>query len=50
MEDNREGWNPGTMTEAEGLLSEDPNIVINQKLRRFFDGKIVRKDLTKKIK
>lgn len=50
MEDNREGWNPGTMTEAEELLSEDPNIVINQKLRRFFDGKIVRKDLTKKIK
>ena len=28
----------------------DKNAVINQKLRQFFDGKIVRKDLTKKIK
>ena len=26
------------------------NAVIDQKLRQFFDGKIVRKDLTKKIK
>ena len=30
--------------------TDDKNAVINQKLRRFFDGKIVRKDLTKKIK
>lgn len=28
----------------------NPNIVINKKLRRYFDGKIVRKDLTKAIK
>ena len=28
----------------------DKNTVIDQKLRQFFDGKIVRKDLTKKIK
>ena len=28
----------------------DKNEVIDQKLRQFFDGKIVRKDLTKKIK
>lgn len=27
-----------------------PNTVLNNKLRRFFDGKIVRKDLTKSIK
>lgn len=29
---------------------ENPNLVINQKLRQYFDGKIVRKDLTKSIK
>ncbi|MGL4606031.1 MAG: protease Lon-related BREX system protein BrxL [Eubacteriaceae bacterium] len=29
---------------------ENPNHVINQKLRQYFDGKIVRKDLTKSIK
>lgn len=28
----------------------DQNLVIDQKLRQFFDGRIVRKDLTKKIK
>ena len=28
----------------------DKNAVLDQKLRQFFDGKIVRKDLTKKIK
>lgn len=32
------------------LEVEDANIVINRKLRETFDGKIVRKDLTKKIK
>lgn len=30
--------------------TDDKNAVIDQKLRQFFDGKIVRKDLTKKIK
>ena len=30
--------------------SDNPNTVINRKLRRYFDGKIVRKDLTKSIK
>ena len=29
---------------------DDPNEVINQKLRKHFDGRIVRKDLTKAIK
>lgn len=35
---------------AEYLPSDDVNAVINQKLREHFDGKIVRKDLTKSIK
>ena len=30
--------------------TDDKNLVINKKLREFFDGKIVRKDLTKSIK
>lgn len=29
---------------------EDANAEINRKLRQVFDGRIVRKDLTKKIK
>lgn len=29
---------------------DNPNAVINKKLRQYFDGKIVRKDLTKSIK
>lgn len=29
---------------------DNPNTVINKKLRQYFDGKIVRKDLTKSIK
>lgn len=29
---------------------DNPNAALNKKLRRFFDGKIVRKDLTKSIK
>ena len=29
---------------------DNPNAIINKKLRRYFDGKIVRKDLTKSIK
>ena len=29
---------------------DNPNTVINKKLRKYFDGKIVRKDLTKSIK
>ena len=32
------------------LISDDANAVINKKLREYFDGKIVRKDLTKSIK
>ena len=35
------GYIPGT---------EDPNEIIDRKLRKYFDGKIVRKDLTKAIK
>lgn len=30
--------------------TEDTNAVINGKLRQVFDGRIVRKDLTKKIR
>ncbi len=29
---------------------DNPNAALNKKLRQFFDGKIVRKDLTKSIK
>lgn len=32
------------------IEAEDKRTVIKQKLRQYFDGKIVRKDLTKKIK
>ncbi|MDO4472428.1 MAG: protease Lon-related BREX system protein BrxL [Bacillota bacterium] len=32
------------------LEADDPNIQINRKLRQYFDGRIVRKDLTKSIK
>lgn len=32
------------------LESDDSRTIIKQKLRQYFDGKIVRKDLTKKIK
>ncbi|WP_297721767.1 protease Lon-related BREX system protein BrxL [Intestinimonas sp.] len=38
------------MGHEEASFNEDPNAVIYRKLRRHFDGKIVRKDLTKKIK
>ncbi len=34
----------------EVLETADDNMMLNNKLRQFFDGKIVRKDLTKKIK
>lgn len=34
----------------EFMESEDTRAVIKNKLRQYFDGKIVRKDLTKKIK
>jgi ATP-dependent Lon protease len=30
--------------------ADNPNALVNKKLRQFFDGKIVRKDLTKSIK
>jgi ATP-dependent Lon protease len=36
--------------EPENMESVDPNAALNQKLREYFDGKIVRKDLTKKIR
>jgi ATP-dependent Lon protease len=36
--------------ETENFDDRDPNIVINKKLRKYFDGKIVRKNLTKKIR
>lgn len=31
-------------------MERDDNLIIDQKLRQYFDGRIVRKDLTKKIK
>lgn len=34
----------------EGNAIEDANAEINRKLHQAFDGRIVRKDLTKKIK
>ena len=34
----------------ETVSQEDANAVIDSKLRKVFDGRIVRKDLTKKIK
>ena len=48
MDENREMMN--AEPEESSMLMEDPNAVIDQKLRQYFDGKIVRKDLTKKIK
>lgn len=36
--------------ELNSLNNEDPNEVLNHKLRTCFDGRIVRKDLTKSIK
>lgn len=50
MEEYRDELNPEMMEEAGSPLSEDPNAIIYHKLRQYFDGKIVRKDLTKKIK
>lgn len=36
--------------EPEREADEDKNAVLDRKLRRYFDGRIVRKDLTKSIK
>ena len=38
------------MEETRLEKTDNPNAILNRKLRRFFDGKIVRKDLTKSIK
>ena len=38
------------MEETRLEIIDNPNAVLNRKLRQFFDGKIVRKDLTKAIK
>ena len=38
------------MEETRLEKTDNPNAVLNRKLRQFFDGKIVRKDLTKSIK
>ena len=35
---------------SEFLETDDRRAVLKSKLRQYFDGKIVRKDLTKKIK
>ena len=50
MEAYRGEISPEMMGHEEASFNEDPNAVIYRKLRRHFDGKIVRKDLTKKIK
>jgi ATP-dependent Lon protease len=39
-----------SVVEMNSSENSDPNTVINKKLRDYFDGKIVRKDLTKKIR
>ena len=39
-----------TKTESDNTDTSDPNAVINKKLREYFDGKIVRKDLTKRLR
>lgn len=38
------------IVESEDAELSDPNDILNKKLREYFDGKIVRKDLTKKIR
>lgn len=35
---------------SQDIICDDKNMQMNKKLRAYFDGKIVRKDLTKKIK
>ena len=50
MEEYRDELNPEMMEDAGSHLSEDPNAIIYHKLRQYFDGKIVRKDLTKKLR
>jgi len=39
-----------TNLETDAAGTNDPNTEINKKLREFFDGKIVRKDLTKRLR
>ena len=39
-----------TNFETDAAGTNDPNTEINKKLREFFDGKIVRKDLTKRLR
>ncbi|MBR3623786.1 MAG: hypothetical protein IKN43_10640 [Selenomonadaceae bacterium] len=39
-----------TLLEDDSEVMESPRDIIKCKLRKYFDGKIVRKDLTKKIK
>ena len=35
---------------TDSRLEEDSNAALDKKMRQYFDGRIVRKDLTKKIK
>jgi ATP-dependent Lon protease len=44
------GYNMDEKISVFNTDTEDPNEVLKCKLRQNFDGKIVRKDLTKKIK
>jgi len=48
--DRNEGYNMDEKLSVFNTETEDPNEVLKYKLRQNFDGKIVRKDLTKKIK
>jgi ATP-dependent Lon protease len=38
------------LAEQDAADTDDPNAEINKKLREYFDGKIVRKDLTKRLR
>ena len=44
QDDIRNNINP------EGVEFGDPNADMNKRLREYFDGKIVRKDLTKRLR
>ena len=49
-EENREGMINEEMSFGGERLGDDANDDLNRRLRQYFDGKIVRKDLTKHIK
>ena len=44
------GWNMEEFNNAQENITEDTREQIKQKLRQYYDGRIVRKDLTKSIR